>query len=95
MEIVKFAVLYVVKVSKGAKIRNRYNQVPHLTQDTNGKVTNSRTLNMKKYVPWVDLAAEGYGNAMRMSVVRIKRASVRPSRTIVHNISCIDITGSY
>ena len=27
------------KVSKGAKIRNRYNQVPHLTQDTNGKVT--------------------------------------------------------
>ena len=28
------------KVSKGAKIRSRYNQVPHLTQDTNGKVTN-------------------------------------------------------
>ena len=27
------------KVSKGAKIRNRYNQVPHLTQDTNGKVS--------------------------------------------------------
>ena len=32
----------VVKVSKGAKIRNRYNQVLHLTQDTNGKVTNSQ-----------------------------------------------------
>ena len=30
------------KVSKGAKFRNRYNQVPHLTQDTNGKVTNSQ-----------------------------------------------------
>ena len=30
------------KVSKGAKIRNRYNQVPHLTQDTNGKVTDSQ-----------------------------------------------------
>ena len=29
-------------VSKGAKIKNRYNQVPHLTQDTNGKVTNSQ-----------------------------------------------------
>ena len=29
------------KVSKNAKIRNRYNQVPHLNQDTNGKVTNS------------------------------------------------------
>ena len=32
----------MTKVSKGAKIRNRYNQVPHLTQDTNGKVTNSQ-----------------------------------------------------
>ena len=31
-----------LKVSKGAKIRNRYNQVPHLTQATNGKVTNSQ-----------------------------------------------------
>ena len=30
------------KVSNGAKIRNRYNQVPHLTQDINGKVTNSQ-----------------------------------------------------
>ena len=30
------------KVSKGAKFRNRYNRVPHLTQDTNGKVTNSQ-----------------------------------------------------
>ena len=29
------------KVSKDSKIRNRYNQVPHLTQDTNGEVTNS------------------------------------------------------
>ena len=27
---------------KGAKIRNRYNQVPHLIQDTNGKVTTSQ-----------------------------------------------------
>ena len=33
---------YTYKVSKVAKIRNRYNQVPHLTQDTNGKVTNSQ-----------------------------------------------------
>ena len=29
----------LLKVSKGEKIRNGYNQVPHLTQDTNGKVT--------------------------------------------------------
>ena len=31
-----------MKVRKGAKFRNRYNQVTHLTQDTNGKVTNSQ-----------------------------------------------------
>ena len=31
-----------IKVSKGAKIRSRYNQVPHLTQNTNRKVTNAQ-----------------------------------------------------
>ena len=43
-EIISWCLVCVIinsKVSKGAKIRNRYNQVPHLTQDTNGKVTNS------------------------------------------------------
>ena len=36
------AVDWDVKVSKGAKVRSRYNQVPHLTLDTNGKVANSQ-----------------------------------------------------
>ena len=31
-----------IKVRKRAKIRDRYNQAPHLTQDTNGKVTTSQ-----------------------------------------------------
>ena len=31
-----------IKVRRMAKIRNRYNQAPHLTQDTNGKVTTSQ-----------------------------------------------------
>ena len=31
-----------MKVRKRAKIRNQYNQAPHLTQDTNGKVTISQ-----------------------------------------------------
>ena len=31
-----------LKVRKKTKIRNWYNQVPHLTQDTNGKVTSSQ-----------------------------------------------------
>ena len=37
-----FPIAMIAKVSNGAKIRNQYNQVPHLTQDTNGKVTNSQ-----------------------------------------------------
>ena len=37
----KFQII-CINVSKGAKIRNRYNQVPHLTQETNRKVTNSQ-----------------------------------------------------
>ena len=28
----------IIKVSKGAKIRNRHNQVPYLTQYTNGNI---------------------------------------------------------
>ena len=32
----------IKKVRKRTKIRNRYNQAPHLTQDTNGKVTTSQ-----------------------------------------------------
>ena len=34
--------LLIPKVNKGAQIRNRYNQVPLLTQGTNGKVANSQ-----------------------------------------------------
>ena len=34
--------MYASKVRKMAKIRNRYNQAQHLTQDTNGKVTASK-----------------------------------------------------
>ena len=34
--------LWISKVIKGAKIKNQYTQVPHLTQDTNGKVTDSQ-----------------------------------------------------
>ena len=37
-----FAYIREDQVRKKAKIRNRYNQAPHLTQDTNGKVTTSQ-----------------------------------------------------
>ena len=50
------------KVSKGTKIRNRYNQVPHLTQDTNGKVTNSQldaTNEMRGGLPFPSRSPQG------------------------------------
>ena len=34
--------LICMKVRKRAKIRNRYNQAPYLTQGTNGEVTTSQ-----------------------------------------------------
>ena len=48
------------KVSKGANIRTRYNQVPHLTQDTNGTVTNSQldTANQSQEVSHCDHKAQ-------------------------------------
>ena len=39
---IELSIHLLIKVSKGAKIRNRYNQVPQLTHDTKGKVTNSQ-----------------------------------------------------
>ena len=47
--------VFLLKVSNGAKIRNRYNQVPHLTQDTNGKVTNSQTSIAKELIEANDI----------------------------------------
>ena len=50
--------LILSKVSKHAKIRNRNNQVPHMTQDTNGKVANSQSYTtnesqeVSRFNPW-------------------------------------------
>ena len=38
------------KVRKRAKTRNRYKQVPHLTQDTKWRVTNSKLLLRIEYM---------------------------------------------
>ena len=42
MLFMEFYAVMAIKVRKKAKISNRYNQVPNLTQNTNGKVTNSQ-----------------------------------------------------
>ena len=73
------------KVSKGAKIRSRYNQVPHLTQDTNGKVTNSQldTTNESQEVnpfPAVDLKAHINRRAQRHSKHKTKQKHKRSTK---------------
>ena len=42
MDIMRQSSCLVLKVRKNANIRNRCNQAPHLTQDTNGKVASSQ-----------------------------------------------------
>ena len=46
-EIHKGALYSCLKVRKRAKIRKRYNQVPHLTQDTTWE-SNNNTININK-----------------------------------------------
>ena len=71
-----------MRVSKGAKIRNRYNQVPHLTQDTNGKVTNSQldTINESQEVspfPVGDQKAHINRRAQRHSKHKTEKKTIK------------------
>ena len=77
----------VPKVSKGAKIRNRYNQVPHLTQDTNGKVKNTQldTTNESLEVnpfPAGDHKAHINGRAQRHSKHKTEQKHKRSTKEV-------------
>ena len=54
-----------IKVSKGAKIRNRYNQVPHLTnvlaEDNLGVLFNNGVYKKKMYLLNVDNIGQNMG----------------------------------
>ena len=51
-------IFLIIIVKKRAKIRNRYNQAPHLTQDTNVKLTTSQ----------LDITNESQGSALSQQV---------------------------
>ena len=77
----------MIKVSKGAKIRNRYNHVPHLTKDTNRKVTNSQldTTNESQEVspfPAGDHKAYINRRAQRYSKHKTEKKHKRPSKEV-------------
>ena len=61
-----------VQVSNGAKIRNRYNQVPHLTQDTNIYVLSIKASTIQVY---------NCGNP------RTRQCGGRPSFQVVRHLS--------
>ena len=70
-----------------AKIRNRYNQVPHLTQDTNGKVTNSQTTNESQEVspfPAGDHKAHKNRRAQRHSKHKTEKNIKDPQKKYRH-----------
>ena len=76
-----------LKVSKGAKIRSRYNQVPHPTQDTNGKVTKSQldTTNESQEVspfPAVDHKAQINRRAQRHSKHKTEQKHKRSTKEV-------------
>ena len=94
--------LYLIsKVSKGAKIRNRYNQVPHLTQDTNGKVTNSQldtTKESHEVSPFPagnnrqlfaadDFSRRHFQMQFFLGPLRVKKNSYQPRQRLVPRLS--------
>ena len=87
-------------VSKGAKIRNRYNQVPHLIQDTNGKVTNSQldTRNKSQEVspfPADDDKAHINRHAQRHSKHKTEKNIKDPQRSTALKRSVKYLTGGF
>ena len=77
----------MLKVSKDAKIRSRYNQVPHPTQDTNGKVTNSQldTINESQEVspfPAGDHKAQLNRRAQRHSKHKTEQKHKRSTKEV-------------
>ena len=75
------------KVSNDTKIRNRYNQVPHLTQDTNGKETNSQldTKNKSQEVspfPAGDHKAHANRRAQRHSKHKTEKTHKRSTKEV-------------
>ena len=78
-------VVYTI-ISKGAKIRNRYNQVPNLTKDTRAKVTNSQldTTNDGVVITWsvgeYRYAFKGYHRVCKQTIVSLEDITGSVSR---------------
>ena len=80
------------KVSKGTKIRNQYNQVPHLTQDTNRKVTDLRldTTNKSKdvspFLAHINRRAQRYSKHKTEKNIKNHKSSTALERSVKYFI---------
>ena len=88
----------LLKVSKGAKISSRYNQVPHTTQHTNGKVTNSQldTTNESQEVspfPAGDHKAHINRHAQRHSKHKTEQKHKRSTKEVPKKMRNSDMVG--
>ena len=72
-----------MKVSKSAKIRNQYNQVPYLTKDTNGKLTNSKSNWNVQQLPSIRLS----------SILRSVRSNIHKGPDMKKYQHYIDVRG--
>ena len=90
--IIILALDVVVSVSKGAKIRNRYNQVTYLTQDTNEKVTNSQldTTNESQEVSPLGTNKQMHTKAQqtqdRKNTTDLQKEHCRATKCSIHNM---------
>ena len=90
--------LMKVSKGKGTKFRNRYNQVPYLTQDTNGKVTNLQldTTNVSQEVspfPAGDLKVHINRRAQRHSKHKTEQKHKRSTKSTALERSVKYFTG--
>ena len=92
---------FLVQISKGAKIRNRYNQVPHLTQENNGKVTNSQldTANESQevspfpagdYKAHINRRAQKHSKHKREKTLKIHKRSTALERSVKYLLKGLD-----
>ena len=87
MQFINIGDCIYTELCKGAKIRNRYNQVPQLTQDIYGKVTNSQydTTNESKEVspfPAGDHKAHINRRTQRHSNHKTEKKHKRPTKEV-------------
>ena len=84
---------HFIQVSKGTKIRNRYNQVPHLTQDTNGKVANSQLNTTNESQEVIPFPADAHKAHINRRAQRHSKHKTEKTCTIYKRSTTLELGG--